>query len=138
MLEYPQGMPGKWDAFFQELAKGTNNISLNDLAISQPTKPLVLELACGRGEYAVGLGRMFTNQNFVGLDIKGNRMKVLKMFTLSLLVVFSTQTFSELRSDYPEINIKKSPIMGFFNAIFYFFSILLSMNIFANIEAVAR
>lgn len=74
VLEYPQGMPGKWNAFFQELAKGTNNISLNDLAISQPTKPLVLELACGRGEYAVGLGRMFTNQNFLGLDIKGNRI----------------------------------------------------------------
>jgi len=86
VLEYPQGMPGKWDAFFQELAKGTIHISLDDLTIAQPTqnnnlvataqttKPLVLELACGRGEYAVGLGRMFANQNFVGLDIKGNRI----------------------------------------------------------------
>lgn len=88
VLEYPQGMPGKWNAFFQELAKGTLNISIDDLAISQPTakvtteisneivynKPLVLELACGRGEYAVGLARMFTNQNFVGLDLKGNRI----------------------------------------------------------------
>ncbi len=85
VLEYPQGMPGKWNAFFQELAKGTNNISLDDLAISQKainttpsaaeiTKPLVLELACGRGEYAVGLARMYANQNFVGLDLKGNRI----------------------------------------------------------------
>jgi len=96
VLEYPQGMPGKWNAFFQELAKGAINISLDDLAISQPTakvtteisndiskeisndivnnKPLVLELACGRGEYAVGLARIFTNQNFVGLDLKGNRI----------------------------------------------------------------
>jgi tRNA (guanine-N7-)-methyltransferase len=74
VLEYPQGMPGKWNAFFQELAKGTSNISLDDLTIAQPTKPLVLELACGRGEYAVGLGRLFPDQNFVGLDLKGNRI----------------------------------------------------------------
>ena len=26
VLEYPQGMPGKWAAFFQELKKGTVNI----------------------------------------------------------------------------------------------------------------
>jgi len=38
------------------------------------THPLVLELACGRGEYAVGLGRMFENQHFLGLDLKGNRI----------------------------------------------------------------
>ena len=37
-------------------------------------QPLVLELACGRGEYAVGLGRMFPEQNFIGIDIKGNRI----------------------------------------------------------------
>jgi tRNA (guanine-N7-)-methyltransferase len=81
VLEYPQGMPGKWNAFFKELEKGTVNIELNELAITQPsqnsgtdTKPLVLELACGRGEYAVGLGRMFPHQNFVGLDLKGNRI----------------------------------------------------------------
>jgi tRNA (guanine-N7-)-methyltransferase len=86
VLEYPQGMPGKWDAFFKALEKGTKSISLDALTISQPseniapvttitsTKPLVLELACGRGEYAVGLGRMFTNHNFLGLDLKGNRI----------------------------------------------------------------
>jgi tRNA (guanine-N7-)-methyltransferase len=33
-----------------------------------------LELACGRGEYAVGLARMFPDQNFLGLDVKGNRI----------------------------------------------------------------
>lgn len=36
--------------------------------------PLVLELGCGKGEYAVGLGRMFPDKNFIGVDIKGNRM----------------------------------------------------------------
>lgn len=36
--------------------------------------PLVLELGCGKGEYSVGLAKMYPNKNFIGLDIKGNRM----------------------------------------------------------------
>ncbi|MGL4410751.1 MAG: tRNA (guanosine(46)-N7)-methyltransferase TrmB [Bacteroidales bacterium] len=36
--------------------------------------PIVLELGCGRGEYAVGLARQFPNKNFIGVDIKGARM----------------------------------------------------------------
>lgn len=38
------------------------------------TNPIVLELACGKGEYAVALARKFPNKNFIGLDIKGARM----------------------------------------------------------------
>ena len=37
-------------------------------------QPLVLELGCGRGEYTVGLGRLFPRKNFIGVDIKGARM----------------------------------------------------------------
>jgi len=36
--------------------------------------PIVLELGCGRGEYTVGLARMFPEKNFIGVDIKGSRM----------------------------------------------------------------
>lgn len=36
--------------------------------------PIVLELGCGKGEYAVGLGRRFPGKNFIGVDIKGARM----------------------------------------------------------------
>lgn len=36
--------------------------------------PITLELACGRGEYTVGLARLFSNQNFIGVDIKGERI----------------------------------------------------------------
>lgn len=36
--------------------------------------PITLELACGRGEYAVALGRMFPERNFIGVDIKGARI----------------------------------------------------------------
>ncbi len=37
-------------------------------------RPLVLELGCGKGEYAVGMGLHYTEQNFIGVDIKGARM----------------------------------------------------------------
>ena len=36
--------------------------------------PIVLELGCGRGEYTVGLGKLFPEKNFIGVDIKGARM----------------------------------------------------------------
>ena len=56
VLEYPTGMKGRWNDFF-----------MNSNAV-------VLELACGRGEYTVGLAKLFPHQNFVGVDVKGNRM----------------------------------------------------------------
>ena len=36
--------------------------------------PIVLELGCGKGEYTVGLGKLFPNKNLIGVDIKGARM----------------------------------------------------------------
>jgi ATP-binding protein involved in chromosome partitioning len=36
--------------------------------------PIVLELGCGRGEYTVGLGLLFPEKNFIGVDVKGARM----------------------------------------------------------------
>ncbi|HTK21794.1 MAG TPA: tRNA (guanosine(46)-N7)-methyltransferase TrmB, partial [Mucilaginibacter sp.] len=36
--------------------------------------PVVLELACGKGEYTVNLGRIFPKKNFIGIDYKGNRI----------------------------------------------------------------
>ncbi len=36
--------------------------------------PLVLELACGKGEYTVNLAQMFPDRNFIGIDYKGNRI----------------------------------------------------------------
>lgn len=58
VLEYPENMKGEWNAFFK------NN------------QPIVLELACGRGEYTIGLAGMFPHQNFIGVDVKGNRMYI--------------------------------------------------------------
>ena len=36
--------------------------------------PVVLELACGKGEYTVNLAQLFPYKNFIGLDYKGNRI----------------------------------------------------------------
>jgi len=36
--------------------------------------PIVLELACGKGEYSVGMAQAYPEKNFIGVDIKGARM----------------------------------------------------------------
>lgn len=56
VLQHPAAMPGRWSEVF-----GNNN-------------PMTLELACGKGEYSVNLGRQHPDRNFLGVDIKGNRI----------------------------------------------------------------
>ncbi|HEY4831577.1 MAG TPA: hypothetical protein VIH61_03355, partial [Waddliaceae bacterium] len=58
VLQYPEGMAGQWRHFFR-----------ND-------NPITLELACGKGEYAVGLAKIHPDRNFIGVDLKGNRLYV--------------------------------------------------------------
>ena len=58
VFQYPVGMQGKWKEVFK-----------ND-------NPITLELACGKGEYAVGMGRLYPDNNFIGIDMKGNRIWV--------------------------------------------------------------
>lgn len=36
--------------------------------------PITVELACGKGDYTIGLARKFPDRNFVGVDIKGSRI----------------------------------------------------------------
>jgi tRNA (guanine-N7-)-methyltransferase len=50
-------MRGKWRA---EYFKNNN--------------PVVLELGCGRGEYTIGLAQRHSEKNYIGADIKGNRI----------------------------------------------------------------
>lgn len=56
VLEYPEGMPGKWNYFFKN------------------ENPITLELACGKGEYTVALSALHRERNFIGVDLKGNRI----------------------------------------------------------------
>ena len=58
VLQYPEDMKGKWKEFFQN------------------ENPITLELACGKGEYAIGLGQQHPQKNFIGIDQKGNRIWV--------------------------------------------------------------
>lgn len=37
-------------------------------------QPIILELACGKGEYTVNLAKLFPDKNFIGIDYKGNRI----------------------------------------------------------------
>jgi tRNA (guanine-N7-)-methyltransferase len=36
--------------------------------------PITIEVACGRGEYTIGLAARFPDRNFIGIDIKGERI----------------------------------------------------------------
>lgn len=58
VFQFPEGIAGTWKDVF-----GNSN-------------PITLELACGKGEYAVGLGMLYPERNFIGVDLKGNRIWV--------------------------------------------------------------
>jgi len=58
VLQFPENMKGQWKSHFQ------NNY------------PLTLELACGKGEYTVSLAKLYPQRNFIGVDLKGNRIWV--------------------------------------------------------------
>jgi Putative methyltransferase len=86
VLQYPQAMKGKWLDHFH------NN------------HPLTLELACGKGEYTVGLAAMHPERNFIGVDLKGNRIWVgaKKALTSNLDNVAFLRTHIDKITDYFE------------------------------------
>ena len=55
--EHAKEMKGKWSS---DVFKNNN--------------PITVELACGKGEYTVGLAERFPDRNFIGIDVKGNRI----------------------------------------------------------------
>jgi len=58
-FDFPYELKGKWSSDYFK----------ND-------KPIVLELACGKGEYTLALAHRFPERNFIGIDIKASRMWV--------------------------------------------------------------
>ena len=68
MATYPHVFePTFGDAPFEMRGRWGSDFFHND-------NPIVLELGCGRGEYTVGLAKLFPDKNFIGVDIKGARM----------------------------------------------------------------
>jgi tRNA (guanine-N7-)-methyltransferase len=55
--EFPENMAGNWSRH-----------------VFKNNHPICLELACGRGEYSVGLARLYPEKNIIGVDIKGSRI----------------------------------------------------------------
>jgi tRNA (guanine-N7-)-methyltransferase len=58
VLQNPPGIAGNWHGHF-----GNH-------------QPITLELACGKGEYTVGLSALHPLRNFIGIDVKGNRLYI--------------------------------------------------------------
>ncbi len=57
MFKHDFGLKGKWQSDY----------FCND-------NPIVLEIGCGKGEYTTGMGKLFPEKNFIGIDFKGARL----------------------------------------------------------------
>ncbi|MBK8144306.1 MAG: tRNA (guanosine(46)-N7)-methyltransferase TrmB [Bacteroidetes bacterium] len=105
VFEFPENMAEKWSDIFK------NN------------HPIVVELACGKGEYTVNMAKAFPDKNFIGVDIKGNRMFVgaqkalqenitnvcfLRIRIESILQYFSSQRISEIWITFPDPFLRES------------------------------
>lgn len=105
VLEFPENMPGNWDKLFGN------------------AHPIVLELACGKGEYTVNMAKAFPDKNFIGVDIKGNRMyvgakkalaeniqnvKFLRIRIEEILKYFSINSVSEIWITFPDPFLRDS------------------------------
>ena len=84
--------------------------------------PIVLELGCGKGEYSVSLAERYPEKNFIGIDIKGNRMwkgatdsikmgleniAFLRIRIENIEKCFSENEISEIWITFPDPQIKK-------------------------------
>lgn len=85
--------------------------------------PIVLELGCGRGDYSVGLARLYPEKNFIGVDIKGARLwagakeayttglenvAFLRTNIESIVSFFAAGEVSEVWITFPDPQMKKA------------------------------
>lgn len=66
--------PNSFDLFFDQLTEGLPLKGKWHKEVFKNENPIVLELGCGRGEYTIGLAENNPGKNFIGVDIKGNRI----------------------------------------------------------------
>lgn len=84
--------------------------------------PIILEIGCGKGEYTVGLGKLYPEKNFIGIDIKGARMwhgaktaleqnisnaVFLRIYAEMLSSVFAPKEISEIWITFPDPQMAK-------------------------------
>lgn len=85
--------------------------------------PVILEIGCGKGEYTVGLGQLYPEKNFIGMDIKGARMwhgakaalaqgmsnaVFLRVYAEMLTSVFAPGEISEIWITFPDPQMAKA------------------------------
>ena len=105
VFQFPEQSKDKWQTIF-----GNDN-------------PIVLELACGKGEYTVNMAKAFPDKNFIGIDIKGNRMYVgakmalqqeisnvrfLRIRIEQILDYFNPQSIAEIWITFPDPFLRES------------------------------
>jgi len=103
-------MPGKLQKF-AEVDKFSNCFSFHYLELDKGFKnkghwrayfgnsnPIVVELGCGKGEYTVGLAAANPDKNFIGVDVKGNRIWTGAKFALENKL--SNTAFLRTRIDF--------------------------------------
>lgn len=66
--------PNCFTFYFEQIPQGFDGKGKWHQDVFKNQNPIVLELGCGRGEYTVGLAENNPNKNFIGVDIKGNRI----------------------------------------------------------------
>ena len=79
--------------------------------------PIIIELACGKGEYTIGLARKIKDANFIGIDLKGERIWIgssqaidegldhvvfLRTHILELEKLFKSNEISEIWLTFPD------------------------------------
>ena len=90
--------------------------------IFKNSNPIILELACGKGEYTIHLAKKFPGKNFIGIDIKGPRIwrgaktaleqelgnvRFLRMFIDHLIQFFGKNEIDEIWVTFPDPYIGK-------------------------------
>ncbi|MDL2231517.1 tRNA (guanosine(46)-N7)-methyltransferase TrmB [Porphyromonadaceae bacterium OttesenSCG-928-L07] len=85
--------------------------------------PIILEVGCGKGEYTVGLGKLYPDKNFIGMDIKGARIwhgakdafengiqnvAFIRMYAEMLESAFAPGEISEIWITFPDPQMAKA------------------------------
>ena len=106
VFEFPENIKGTWHS-----------------EVFNNNKPIILELACGKGDYTLAMSKLYPNKNFIGVDIKGariwkgavsaheqklNNACFLRIYIEQLTDYFEKEEISEIWITFPDPFIKKS------------------------------